>query len=261
VTRPVAGAAPLAGRVAVLTGASRGVGRATAVRLASDGATVVGIARGPEGLASLPPEAAGLAGSIETVVLDVRSGDDVDREIRALEERLGRIDILVNNAGVERVKPFDAVADEDYEAMVETNLRGAFHCIRAALPGMKRRRSGHLVSVSSAAGIRGFGEDAVYSATKFGIVGLMDALDEELRPFGIRVTTICPGAIDTSLVTWAKPGYREHFLRPEDVAEAIAYAVSQPPHVAVGLLVVRPFVEPPHSDLLSLDTLAELPER
>jgi len=251
----------LQGRVAVVTGASRGVGRATALRLAAEGATVVGIARSADALATLPAEAKGLAGSIETVALDIRSPRAVDTAFLDLEQRLGRIDILVNNAGVERVKPLEAVADEDYEAMVETNLRGTFHCIRAVLPGMKARRSGHIVSISSAAGLRGFGGDAVYCASKFGIVGLMDALDEELRPFGIRVTTICPGAIDTSLVTWAEPGYREHFLRPADVAEAIAYAVSQPPHVAVGLLVIRPFVEPPHSDFLTLETLAQLPGR
>jgi 3-oxoacyl-[acyl-carrier protein] reductase len=251
----------LAGRVAVVTGASRGVGRATAIRLAAEGATVVGIARGADGLASLLGEADGLPGSIETTAVDIRSAGAVERAFAGLEQRLGRIDILVNNAGVERVKPLDAVTDEDYEATLDTNLRGAFHCIRAALPLMKARRSGHIVSVSSAAGIRGFGEDAVYCASKFGVVGLMDALDEELRPFGIRVTTICPGAIDTSLVTWAEPGYREHFLQPADVAEAIAYAVGQPAHVTVGLVVVRPFVEPPYSDLLSLETLAELPGR
>ena len=250
-------ATPLAGRVAIVTGASRGIGRATAEGLASLGAHVVAISRSPG-----PPVPSDVdSGSIEPLALDIRVSPAVRDAFSSLEDRLGRIDILVNNAGAERVKPLDHVSDDDYDVMLDTNLRGTFHCIRAVLPGMKARREGHIVSVASAAGIRGFADDAVYSASKFGVVGMMDALDEELRPFGVRVTTICPGAVDTELVTWDPPGYRAHFLRPHDVAAAIAYAVSQPPHVAVGLIVVRPFAEPPHSAMLSLETLSELPGR
>jgi 3-oxoacyl-[acyl-carrier protein] reductase len=250
-------AAPLAGRVAVVTGASRGIGRTTTERLASLGAHVVAVSR--SGGPTVP--SVGDGGSIEPLALDIRRAPAVREAFAALEDRLGRIDILVNNAGAERVKSLDDVTDDDYSVMLDTNLRGTFQCIRAALPGMKARRDGHIVSVASAAGIRGFADDAVYSASKFGVVGMMDALDEELRPFGVRVTTICPGAVDTELVTWDPPGYRPHFLRPDDVAAAIAYVVSQPPHVAVGLVVVRPFAELPHSAMLSLDTLSELPGR
>jgi 3-oxoacyl-[acyl-carrier protein] reductase len=220
------------------------------------GAHVVAISRTP---AAAPRDVD--SGLIEPLALDIRVEPAVRDALVSLEDRLGRIDILVNNAGAERVKPLAEVTNDDYDVMLDTNLRGAFHCIRAVLPGMKARRNGHIVSVASAAGIRGFADDAVYSASKFGVVGMMDALDEELRPFGVRVTTICPGAVDTELVTWDPPGYRPHFLRPSDVADAIAYAVRQPPHVAVGLIVVRPFVEPPHSPMLSLETLAELPDR
>jgi 3-oxoacyl-[acyl-carrier protein] reductase len=123
---------------------------------------------------------------------------------------------------------------------------------------MRRRGEGHVLSIASAAGIRGFREDAVYSASKFGVVGLMDALDEEVRSEGIRVTTICPGAVDTTLVTWvdANSPYRSRFLRPADVAAAVHFAISQPVNVVVGLLIVRPLVEPPHSEMLSLETTA-----
>jgi 3-oxoacyl-[acyl-carrier protein] reductase len=248
---------PLAGRVAVVTGASRGIGRATALRLATLGARVTAISRADH---KGPAERIG-DGSIEPLSLDIRSASAVRDAFAALEERHGAIDVLVNNAGAERVKPLDEVSDDDYAVTVDTNLRGAFHCVRAVLPGMKARRDGHVVSVASAAGIRGFADDAVYSASKFGIVGMMDSLDEELRPFGIRLTTICPGAVDTELVTWDPPGYRRHFLRPDDVAAAIAYAISQPPYVSVGLIVVRPFVEPPHSAMLPLETMAGLPGR
>jgi 3-oxoacyl-[acyl-carrier protein] reductase len=248
---------PLGGRVAVVTGGSRGIGRATALRLATLGARVTAVSRTGQ---SGPPEMIG-AGSIESLGLDIRSASAVNEAFAALEDRHGAIDILVSSAGAERVKPLDEVSDEDYAVTLDTNLRGAFHCVRAVLPGMKARRDGHIVSVASAAGIRGFADDAIYAASKFGVVGMMDSLDEELRPFGIRLTTVCPGAVDTELVTWDPPGYRSHFLRPDDVAAAIAYAVSQPLHVAVGLIVVRPFVEPPHSSMLSLEVLADLPGR
>ena len=254
------GNAQLAGRVAVVTGASRGIGRATVLRLAADGAQVVGLARQSADLEDLAATGDGSTGTIASKACDVRSASEVGTVIAAVEAEFGRIDILVNNAGVERVKPVEAVTDADVDATIDTNLRGTFHAIRAVLPGMRQRHSGHIVSVSSAAGIRGFAEDAIYCATKFGVVGLMDALDEEVRKDGIRVTTICPGAIDTTLVRWVDDdsAYRAHFLRPDDVAEAIAYAVNQPARVAVGLVVVRPFVEPPYSPMLELETMAKL---
>jgi 3-oxoacyl-[acyl-carrier protein] reductase len=244
--------------VILVTGASRGVGRATAVALAEAGATVVGVARGSDELAQMPSLATGLPGSIEALPADVRDAGEVARVVTDVERRHGQIDVLVNVAGVERAKPLDTVTDDDYDAMVDTNLRGVFHLCRAVLPAMRRRREGHVVSIASAAGIRGFRDDAVYSASKFGVVGLMDALDEEVRSEGIRVTTICPGAVDTTLVTWVDPGspYRSLFLRPEDVAAAVRFAIMQPAHVVVGLLVVRPLVEPPHSEMLSLESPA-----
>jgi NADP-dependent 3-hydroxy acid dehydrogenase YdfG len=248
----------LENQVIVVTGASRGIGRATATALAADGATVIAIARPSPELTGLEAAATDLPGSVQTVPIDVRDAKAVARVIGDIEHRHERIDVLVNVAGVERVKSLADVTDDDYEAMVDTNLRGVFHFCRAVLPAMGRRRQGHIVSVASAAGIRGFRDDAVYSASKFGVVGLMDALDEEVRSQGIRVTTICPGAVDTTLVRWVEPNspYRSRFLRPVDVAAAIRFAVTQPAHVVVGMIVVRPLVEPPHSEMLSLDTPA-----
>jgi len=245
-------------RVILVSGASRGIGRATALALAADGATVIGIARPSEELTELPSLASDLPGNIEAVAADVRSASDVADAVAAVERRHGRLDVLVNVAGVERVKPLDTVTDEDYEATVDTNLRGVFHLCRAVLPIMRRQQQGHIVSVASAAGIRGFRDDAVYSASKFGVVGLMDALDEEVRSDGIRITTICPGAVDTTLVTWVEPDspYRSRFLAPGDVAAAVRFAIAQPAHVVVGLIVVRPLVEPPHSEMLSLESPA-----
>ena len=140
--------------------------------------------------------------------------------------------------------------------MVDTNLRGVFNFTRAVIPAMKVRRRGQILSVASVAGIRGFAEDAVYTASKYGVVGFSDALDEELRTTGIRVGCICPGAVATDLAApWLPTDdpRRPYVLQPEDVAGALWYAASQPGHVAVGLVILRPLIEPPHSPMLSAE--------
>lgn len=246
----------LHGMVTVVTGASRGVGRATALRFASEGLTVVAVARDRGRLDTLAAEASAVGGRVIPRTGDVREASDVQRIVDETESDLGPVEILINNAGVERVKPVEAVTDVDYAEMVDTNLRGVFNFTRAVVPGMKARRRGQILSVASIAGIRGFAEDAVYTASKFGVVGFSDALDEELRPFGIRVGCICPGAIATDLsAPWLPPDdpRRAHALQPADVADALWYAASQPAHVAVGLIVLRPVIEPPHSPMLAAE--------
>lgn len=243
--------------VVIVTGASRGVGRATALRLARTGAKVVAVARDERRLLGLRDELGEAAGgAIEAVAGDVRSGETASRAVAQAIERFGRLDAVVNNAGIERTRPLDEVSDDDYDAMVDTNLRGPFNFIRAALPHMKERHSGTLITIASVAAIRGFVDDAVYTASKFGVLGLNDALEEELRPFGIRVCVICPGAINTDLAidTWSPPDdpYRPHFLQPEDVADAVAWVLSQPARVVVGRIVLRPLVEPPYGATLPL---------
>jgi 3-oxoacyl-[acyl-carrier protein] reductase len=244
-------------RVVIVTGAGRGVGRQTALRLAAAGATVVAVARTAGDLRRLEQESEARAGRIVAAPGDVRLAETATAVVGDAEERFGRVDALVCNAGIERVKPLTDVSDEDLDTTLDTNLRAVVTFCRAALPGMLRRRSGHLVAVASMAGIRGFGDDAVYCASKFGVVGLMDALDEEVRARGVRVTTICPGAIDTDLVRWVAPDdpVRRWFLRPEDVAEAVHFALSQPPRVVIGLLLLRPIAEPPYSQMLDVPTL------
>lgn len=244
-------------QVVIVTGASRGVGRATAIRLARTGARVVAVARDERRLLSLRDELGEAGdGAIEVLAGDVRVGETAARAVTHAIERFGRLDAVVNNAGVERTRPLDEVSDDDYDAMVDTNLRGPFNLIRAALPHLKERHSGTLITIASVAAIRGFVDDAVYTASKFGVLGLNDALEEELRPFGIRVCVICPGAINTDLAidTWSPPDdpYRPHFLQPEDIAEAVAWVLSQPARVAVGRIVLRPLVEPPYGATLPM---------
>ena len=242
-------------QVVIVTGASRGVGRATALRLARDGASVIAVARDEARLHLLRDAFSG-DGAVVPLAGDVRSGDTARRAVELALERFGRLDAIVNNAGIERVRPIDEVSDDDYDATLDTNLRGPFNLIRSALQHMKERRAGTLVTIASVAAIRGYPDDAVYTASKFGVLGLNDALEEELRPFGIRVCVICPGAINTDLAldSWspADDPYRPHYLQPDDVADAVAWVLGLPARVVVGRIILRPLVEPPYGATLPL---------
>jgi NADP-dependent 3-hydroxy acid dehydrogenase YdfG len=246
--------AGLDGRVALVTGASRGIGRATALALAEEGATVVALARDRGALDRLALEAEALAGTVEVLRADVRRSGDVARAVGRAAARWGRLDVVVNAAGVYAEGPIDAATDADYALTLDTNLRGAFNVCRAAVPVLREQRSGQIVSLASVAALRGWAQSALYCASKFGVLGLMDSLDEELRGSGIRVATICPGPTATAMTeNWSLPAStRRQLLRAEDVARTVVWVVSQPPHVAVGLVVVRPAVALPYSGFVHI---------
>jgi 3-oxoacyl-[acyl-carrier protein] reductase len=245
----------LVDKTVILTGVSRGIGLAAANALTDAGARVFGVAR-------TAPDSSELASDVTILRADVRDRKQVDQVVSTVLKDSGRIDILINNAGIEIVKPLVDTTDEDYDQMLDVNLKGAFYFITAVLPTMQQQRTGHLIFVNSVSGIRGFTDDAVYCASKHGLTGFADALDEELRVKGIRVTTIHPGATDTTLAykSWSPPDdpQRPHFLAARDVAEAIVYAASQPPHVVVRQMIIQPMIEPPHSPFLPLDIIEEL---
>jgi NADP-dependent 3-hydroxy acid dehydrogenase YdfG len=241
-------------KVVIVTGASRGIGLAIAATLAASKARVFGVARAW-------PERPNLSTDIHPILGDVRKPSDVSRVVKGILKEVGTIDVLVNNAGVEYFKPLVDTNDEEYDEILDTNLRGAFLFTRAVLPTFLASRSGHIVFVNSVSGLRGYSKDAAYCASKHGLAGLADALDEELRPHGVRVTSIFPGATDTDLSadTWAPADdlRRPYFLAPADVAQAVAFALEQPPRVAVSRIVLRPMIEPPYSDFLPLDLVME----
>jgi NADP-dependent 3-hydroxy acid dehydrogenase YdfG len=244
-------------QVVIVTGASKGIGRATALVFARARARVLAVARSTNLLTQLASEAGGLPGEIIPAPADITRQEEVEAVVKGALSNLGRIDLLVNNAGVEFVGPVESFSDEAYAAMLDTNLKGLFFFTRAVVPVMKAQHAGMIINIASSAGLRGFAEDAVYCASKFGVVGFTDALDDELRQFGIRVCCISPGAVNTELAkeTWSPAGdpYRPYYLQPEDVAQAVLYAAAQPAHVAIESIVLRPMVEPPYSALLPLD--------
>lgn len=219
----------LTGSVAAITGASSGIGAAAARALAAEGARVVIGARRAERLKSLADE---LNGTATLVEIDVRNAADSERLVAAAVDAHGRLDTIVVNAGIGVYGGIMDMTNEQIEDMVDTNVSGTIWPIRAAVPALLDAGGGDIVIVSSVAGLRGAGDEAVYAATKFAQVGLAGALDRELRGKGIRVSAICPGGVATEFAmgtgrTPDMPGL-EQMLRPEDVAAAIVTVLKQP---------------------------------
>lgn len=221
--------ADLAGTVAAITGASAGIGAATARALAAEGAAVVLGARRTDRTEQLAAEIGDRAVPVE---MDVRRPEDAGRLVETALERFGRLDALVANAGIGAYGGIMDLSDEQLAEMMDTNIAGTVWPIRAAVPHFLDAGGGDIVIVASVAGLRGAGDEAVYAATKFAQVGLAGALDRELRAQNIRVSTICPGGTATEFAMGAgrtpdMPGLAD-MLRPEDVAEAVVAVLRQP---------------------------------
>jgi NAD(P)-dependent dehydrogenase (short-subunit alcohol dehydrogenase family) len=211
----------LAGRVAVVTGASRGIGRAVAAALSSAGAVVAGCA-----LHAGPGVAA----------CDVRSPDDVARFAEDVQRRLGPADILVNNAGTVARARLDELGVEAWDDVVDANLKGTFLVTRAFLPAMRARRAGRIINISSIAGRQGTAGLTAYCAAKHGVVGLTRALAEELRGEGIVANAVCPGSVDTDMLRVGRPDAKPD-MSPEDVAGVVLYLAAHAPSAMTGSCV------------------------
>jgi NADP-dependent 3-hydroxy acid dehydrogenase YdfG len=239
----------LRGKTALVTGASSGIGEATARRLAEHGVKVALAARRGDRLAALAAELCDAGGEVISVVTDVTVRDQVEALARATRDAFGQIDILVNNAGIMPLSFMKNLHVEEWERMVDVNIKGVLYAIAAVLPDMCARKSGHIVNVSSVAGRRLFPSGAVYCGTKFAVTAISEGLRAELSASdGIRVTAIEPGAVATELTqTITDPAVIEMFgarqmrrLEADDIARAVLYAVSQPGHVDVAEILVMP---------------------
>jgi NADP-dependent 3-hydroxy acid dehydrogenase YdfG len=223
--------------VAVVTGAGRGIGRAIAIELGRMGATVVLAARSRAELENTA-EVIGTKSRVQPT--DVRNKEEIQRLLQ-----VGPVDILVNAAGLGIFGPVRDFKDEDFENLVETNLRGIFFTCRFVLPSMIERKKGHIINIASIAGKVGSANRAVYCATKFGVVGFTESLAEEVRQYGIRATVICPGSTDTGFSSAETAGKaRERMLRPEDVAHAVRMIVTQESNSFISEIIMRPTQKP-----------------
>jgi 3-oxoacyl-[acyl-carrier protein] reductase len=229
-------------QVAVVTGAGRGIGRAIAIELGRLGAQVVLVARNRTEL-----EETGRAIGANSSVLpaNVRKKEDLLQLFEQVAAAIGPVDILVNAAGLGIFGPVVEFSDEDFETLIETNLRGIFFTCRYVLPSMIERKRGHIINIASIAGKVGSATRAVYCASKFGVVGFTESLAEEVRQHGIRVSVICPGSTDTGFSSRETAGkVRERMLRPEDVAHAVRMIVTQEPNSFISEIIMRPTQKP-----------------
>ena len=229
----------LAGKVAWVTGAGRGLGRAIALAFAAEGADLFLTARSAGELAEVAELARRHGGSALWRESDVRSRAGVEDAYREAAERLGRVDVLVNNAGVWIEKPFLDFSDDEWALTLDTNLTGIFHCTRAVLPEMKGRRSGRIINVASIDGQKGFARLVPQCAAKAGVIGFTRALAKELWQDGIAVTALCPAEVDKSVAWGSEPKERAGApsvkLVPADVARAAVFLASPEAEAITGV--------------------------
>ena len=242
--------AELSGKAVAITGASSGIGEATALTLARAGATVALGARRKDRIDALAERIADEGGTAVPLEVDVTDEAQARAFVETAAERLGRLDALINNAGVMLLGPVEQGSSDDWRTMINVNVLGLLYCTSAALPIMRAQEGGDIVNVSSVAGRFARAGNAVYALTKFGVGAFSEGLRQEVTEAGVRVTLIEPGFVDTELQSHnegealeALEAMREQLgevLRAQDVANGIFYAVSQPPHVSINELLIRP---------------------
>jgi NAD(P)-dependent dehydrogenase (short-subunit alcohol dehydrogenase family) len=229
---------PLSAKVALVTGASRGIGRAIALRLASLGAAVAICGRNKSALAGTHQDLEKVSSRVCSQTADVTRSSDIAELVANTESALGPISILVNNAGIGLFGPVQQKTEQEWDHVLNTNLKSVFLVSRAVIPGMISRGSGDIVNISSLAGRNAFAGGALYCASKWGLQGLTACMAEDLREFGIRVSSVLPGSVATDFGQRAKdPGKA---LAPEDVAHAVAMLLTQSRKSFISEVQLRP---------------------
>jgi NADP-dependent 3-hydroxy acid dehydrogenase YdfG len=237
------------GKVIVITGASSGLGEATARLLSAQGARVVLGARRIDRLQALVGDIVSQGGEALAVATDVTDRSQVQRLVDRALEAHDRIDVMVNNAGLMPHSPLARLKVDDWDRMVDVNLKGVLHGIAAALPAMQRQKSGHFINVSSVAGHQVSVNGAVYSATKHAVRALSEGLRQEVKDWNIRTTIVSPGAVATELPSSATEAdiakglqdfYEANAISPDSFARAVAFAINQPDDMDVNEILFRP---------------------
>ncbi|RWG80516.1 MAG: SDR family oxidoreductase [Mesorhizobium sp.] len=236
-------------KIVAITGAGRGIGRATAIHLAARGARLALGARNEAEIAAVAGEIEAAGGKAVYRATDVTKRSDLDALVALACEHFCRLDVIVNNAGLGPISRFDALKVDDWDAMIDVNLKGALYGIAAALPVFRRQDSGHVVNIISTAGIKIVPTMGVYAATKNALRTATEALRQESGP-NLRVTEVSPGFVDTTFAdaTITDPEVKAALqkrkealaMSPDAIARAIAFAIEEPSDVEIGSIVVRP---------------------
>jgi 3-oxoacyl-[acyl-carrier protein] reductase len=236
-------AVSLAGKTVLITGASSGIGWATALAFASKGANVVLTARREERLRELRDKIRESGGTAVFIAGDATDEATAEECVALAESEFGRLDILINNAGAGNYKNLVDTSVDEYDWLMDVNMKSSFLFARQAAPGMIAQKSGEILFISSVAGLQGYAGEAVYCASKFAQIGFAQALDAELRKFGIKVGTICPGGVKTEFAVGkgrTEEGVQNsHMMEPSELADAIVFACSQPRNARILQMTVR----------------------
>jgi len=230
----------LTNQVAIVSGASRGIGRAIALLLALQGAKVVAVARSESELEELTQKTQGLC-----IAADISIEEDAQYVVQETLRHFGRLDILICNAGVGSFNELEHVEAAEWDRIFDTNVKGTFLLCKAAVPHFKTQKRGHIVGITSDVARRAFAHGTAYGASKFAQDAVLASLRKEVRPHGIKVSTIYPGLVDTYFndTTPGSPEAEKTHLRPADVAQAVRYVLEAPAHVVVDELMLHPLTQ------------------
>lgn len=234
---------PLRGKVALVTGASRGIGFAVARRLAQLGAAIALCARDQQKLERAAKDIEGEGAKVCAIQADISRSTEIPGLVELVEKSLGPIEVLVNNAGVGYFAPIQDASEDAWDSVLNTNLKAVFMLSKAVAPGMIRRQSGHIINIASLAGKNAFAKGGIYCASKWGLMGLTECMAEDLRMYGIRVSAVCPGSVATDFSPHGGKDPRK-MLQPEDIAHAVEMLVSQAPQSFISEILLRPTQKP-----------------
>ncbi|HII1258853.1 TPA: SDR family oxidoreductase [Staphylococcus aureus] len=227
----------LTDKIAVVTGAGSGIGEAIATLLHEEGAKVVLAGRNKEKLQNVANQLS--QDSVKVVPTDVTNKEEVDELIKIAQQTFGGLDIVINSAGQMLSSKITDYQVDEWDSMIDVNIKGTLYTVQAALPTMLEQSSGHLINIASISGFEVTKSSTIYSATKAAVHTITQGLEKELAKTGVKVTSISPGMIDTAITAAYNPSDRKK-LDPQDIAEAVLYALTQPSHVNVNEITVRP---------------------
>ena len=230
----------LAGKVAIVTGASRGIGRAISVALAQEAATVVLAARSIQELQNTAEQVSKAGGQARIVHVELTEEQSIRNLIQVTAEKLGRLDILVNNAGVTHSAQLEKTSTEDWQRCISINASAPFILCREALPLLKKSKAAYIINIASVVGVKGYPLQSAYTASKHALRGMTMSLAEEMRGSNIRVHLLCPGGVDTDMVDRVRPDIaKDELIKPEEIAELVLYLVTHKGNAVVDELRIR----------------------
>lgn len=230
----------LASKVAIVTGASRGIGRAISVALAQEAATVVLAARSIRKLQETADKVTEGGGKAEIVVTELTEEESIKNLVKVTSEKFSRLDILINNAGVTHSARLEQTTTEDWERCMQVNARAPFILCREALPLLKKSQAGYIINIASVVGVKGYPLQSAYTSSKHALRGMTISLAEELKGSNIRVHLLCPGGVDTELVQEVRPDIKkDELMQPEEIAELVLYLVTHKGNAVIDELHIR----------------------